>query len=400
MLKILVIPSLNLPLPPTKGGAVQSLLQMYIDHNEESSKHHITVYSVSDVEAEQYSVNYKNTTFVYNDTYSILAPVANWPKLSGKLRSLAEILWVRSIKSLLCSTDFDLVLLENTPQFAKRLKNYLPTECKLVLHLHNDWINCTNKKSIDILKAMDGIICVSDYIKKRVDSVLPNKTVTVFNGIKNIEDNINHELVETLQKKYNLSGDKTVLIYTGRLSEEKGLLFLLKAIQQIKNYNSCVLILVGGATYSANTHTKYVDMLKTEAKKCRCAVYFTGYVNANDISAYLSIADIGVLFSVCEEAFSLTVLEYMRLGLPVIATKSGGVVDVMDENCGILLDKDASLVSQGAIAIDKLLVDMQMRKKLGDNAYKKSLKFNVEEYSQRIDNALDIFAQGDYKYGR
>ena len=62
---IAIITSGYLPLPPVKGGAVENLVQLLADENEQKNKLDLTIFSIYDKNAKDESVNYKNTHYVF-----------------------------------------------------------------------------------------------------------------------------------------------------------------------------------------------------------------------------------------------------------------------------------------------------------------------------------------------
>jgi glycosyltransferase involved in cell wall biosynthesis len=97
---------------------------------------------------------------------------------------------------------------------------------------------------------------------------------------------------------------------------------------------------------------------------------FTGWVDSADIPAYLHAADVFVGPSRTAangwiEAQGLTFLEAMAAGTPVIATRSGGIVDsVIDGETGLLVDEHAP--TQLAAALQHLATDSLLRQRLSE----------------------------------
>ena len=62
---ILLIPSLTLPIPDVKGGAVEQLITYLLEKNEEHAKARLTV--ISKYDSEAINIKYKNSTVYYFD---------------------------------------------------------------------------------------------------------------------------------------------------------------------------------------------------------------------------------------------------------------------------------------------------------------------------------------------
>lgn len=106
----------------------------------------------------------------------------------------------------------------------------------------------------------------------------------------------------------------------------------------------------------------------------------------NDIDMILSATDIYLQPS-RTEAISLTIMEALHHGLPVVASNVGGISEVvLDGQNGILVEAcDAEGLS---IAIADLLQSSEKRKIFGANSKKHSLNFTVE---RGVDNLIGIY---------
>ena len=62
---ICIITQGSLPIPTTKGGAVETLVEYILMENERMDKYHFTVISVEDDQAKQQSKQFKNVEFIY-----------------------------------------------------------------------------------------------------------------------------------------------------------------------------------------------------------------------------------------------------------------------------------------------------------------------------------------------
>lgn len=112
----------------------------------------------------------------------------------------------------------------------------------MVLHLHNDYLNASSKFNKKILETYDKIFAISNYIKKRIDSVeTTNKVEVLYNGV----DLNQFKVVEKdykLMKKFNISETDFVFICSGRIVSEKGILELIKAFNKVSLKNEVLLI--------------------------------------------------------------------------------------------------------------------------------------------------------------
>ena len=177
------------------------------------------------------------------------------------------------------------------------------------------------------------------------------------------------------------SQDKKIL-FVGRLTEQKGVEYLLQAISSIR-FDRMQLVIVGeGERYS------YLQKL-AEHLSVRDKVIFTGF--QSQILPYLQAADLFVLPSLAE-GLSNALLEAMACGLPVVATRVSGNQDVIEDGVnGFLVEpKDVRGLAE---AIEKILVDEKLAEKMGQANRQKimekySLQVTVDRYRNLYEELL------------
>ena len=69
-------------------------------------------------------------------------------------------------------------------------------------------------------------------------------------------------------------------------------------------------------------------------------VIHVGYINNDELYKYYQIADMQAVPSMWEEAAGLVAIEGMASGLPLVVTRSGGMVEYVDEKCALTVDKE------------------------------------------------------------
>ena len=186
-MKIAILTSGILPVPAVQGGAVETLTDFYLEYNNQHKLHDITIYSIwhSDVEKHP-ALKSEANHYVYIKVTGL------WARLKKKWYQLThdeeyyhytiEFYLHEAIKDIR-RHSFDIILIENRPAYALKLKE--ATNAKLIYHLHNEKLDNQAPKAQEIYKAATRIITVSNYIKSRVQSINTRnqKTLTVYNGI-------------------------------------------------------------------------------------------------------------------------------------------------------------------------------------------------------------------------
>lgn len=226
--------------------------------------------------------------------------------------------------------------------------------------------------------AMDRVISLSDYMREllcrdyRLDS---DRIAVIANGMSDkTEDGIDHNL---LRKKWYLPPDERMILFVGRLDGIKGVRFLIKAFQSVlHNCPNSRLWIVGDGNYQ-NTFS--------EANPMFSRVTFTGFLDQDSLFELYRLADVGVVPSLFEP-FGYVPVEMMMHELPIVATATSGLNEVVDESCGL---KIPLIVSSDNVEIDTsllaekivyLLQNPKEAKRLGKNGRKRYL----EKYSSEV----------------
>lgn len=157
-----------------------------------------------------------------------------------------------------------------------------------------------------------------------------------------------------------------LLLFIGRLNEQKGLQYLIRAVPEIIGYEPNVkLLIIGEGQYK-----KTLQDIATE-KDANAYIEFLGALPHKDIAYYYNIADIFVMPSLSDktgtEALGLALLEAMASGCAVIGTNVGGIPYIIKNGSnGLLVEQKNS--NELAKATITLLKDTKKSEKLAKNA--------------------------------
>ncbi|MEB3209930.1 MAG: glycosyltransferase family 1 protein [Leptolyngbyaceae bacterium] len=147
--------------------------------------------------------------------------------------------------------------------------------------------------------------------------------------------------------------DSPLLLYVGRLSAEKEIERIKPVLESIPNAR---LALVGDGPYRAELEQIYAGT----------PTHFVGYLAGKELASAFASAD-AFVFPSRTETLGLVLLEAMAAGCPVVAARSGGIVDIVDDGINGYLFNPAD--DQGAIAAtQKLLSDASKQDFLRKNA--------------------------------
>jgi glycosyltransferase involved in cell wall biosynthesis len=189
-----------------------------------------------------------------------------------------------------------------------------------------------------------------------------------------LEDNLRKEETTKIKGKYVRN-----LLCVANIKKNKGQEYLIDAME-ILNREEINLNCVGLIRDEA-----YFNCLlrKVEEKGLSGRVKFFNFLRGNELTNAFDNADIFVLPTL-KEGFGMVLLEAMSFSLPVIASRVGGVPEIIDDGVDGLLISPAS-PKELAEAIKRLVEDKELREHLGNNAYNKSQQiFNCDKSFQDL----------------
>lgn len=389
-MKIAIITSGRLPVPATRGGAVETKLDYILDYNATHHIHDITVYSIK----PDFKIN-KNTKenhYIHFRMDSIWARIGRY--LYGKYNKTPyytidmEYFLHKCIQNIK-RKQFDCIIIANRPGYILKVREVYKNF--IVNQINNDYINTGSLLSSRIKEASSLIITCSDFLNKRVqkvDCIKEPPIITVHNGIdvKRFSD-----ARPTDRLKLGMTPNDYIVFYSGRLTKEKGILELIRAFKQINSIPNIKLIIAGASFYGKdNNETLYIKELQEEARDIKEKVYFTGYVDYKEMPSILKIANVVVVPSLWEEPFGLTVLEAMSAGIPLIATRCGGIPEVCGDTA-ILIERE-NITHNIAKAILSIYNNPEVAKLMAQKAKERSKLFNKDIFSKKyLDTISDIF---------
>lgn len=242
-----------------------------------------------------------------------------------------------------------------------------------------------NEKSVYL--AVDRVICLSNYMQEILCQdygIDESKISLVPNGLCDMFDvSINRK---QLREKWNIQGEEKVILFAGRVDEVKGVVYLIKVFQEVvKKFPGCRLIIAGSGNY---------DSCLKEAKECCTKVTLTGLVEKQALRELYQLADIGVTPSLFEP-FGYVPVEMMMHKLPIVATATSGLNEVVDDTCGI---KVPLVIQSDRVEIDTTLLAEKIlyllehpteAKQMGENGRKRYLeKYSSETFRM---NMLEVY---------
>lgn len=210
----------------------------------------------------------------------------------------------------------------------------------------------------------------NDYPKRMVQhyGFRAEKIRTIYNGIKIKKLRMSEEEKRTRRSKLQIGRNDILIAYVGRLSPQKGIRYLVSALLRLpSNYK---LLIIGDGP----ERERLQAIVRSYGLQCR--VKFLGFILNPEY--YIILSDLVVVPSIWYEAFGRIVAEAMCLGVPVIASKIGGMAELFENGIqGIYVEPRNS--TQLAEAIKYLGKNPEKRVRMGKEAKKWArIKYNIE----------------------
>ena len=235
-----------------------------------------------------------------------------------------------------------------------------------------------------LLYFSDLLLCVSNAMMMQFNAYTHNKKVCVLHDGFPLDEfsPVDIDRINSFKKKFDLDGYLLVGLVGRIIFQRKGQDVFVKSINYIKSRIKNTKFLIVGSCYPGNEyHLKNLIKL-IEEMQLTDEIILTGEID--DIKAVYASLDISIMASAKPEPFGGVTIESMAYGKPVIGTNIGGTPEqIINENTGILIPPNNPLLMGESIL--RLLNDSKLRKKMGDNAFKRFNKlFGFEPYYENL----------------
>ncbi|NPV93437.1 MAG: GT4 family glycosyltransferase PelF [Firmicutes bacterium] len=232
----------------------------------------------------------------------------------------------------------------------------------------------------------DRIIAVSEAV--RADLVASGarneRIITIYNGL-DFSRFSDARPADIVRRELGLAPDQLIVALIGRLHPVKGHVYFFQAAAEVLKQLPDVRFLAVGD-----------GPLREELKQLVCdlgiaeQVIFTGYYS--DIKNILGTIDILCLPSLME-GLPLVVLEAMYFGKPAVASRVGGIPEVVaDGQTGLLVPpQDAAALARGLL---RLLSDADLRRRLGEAGQALAQQFSIDNMVKRTEELYTQVLRG------
>ncbi len=392
-IKIAFVSTPNYPIPAVKGGAIETLVSSLIDENEKIGKYDFTVFTIEDMLLDGCIQNLQNTKIIQIPHPSFCSKfIYIFYKIIRKLlfyKIPPKSFFMSKVNSFLANEKFDIVFFESTLNEVLQANKITPS--RFVFHVHSDYLTNSTPGIMQIFKKCDAVVGVSNFITRSIQNISGSELSTFYTlhnavDVESILASKSSISRNSIRQKFHIENDEIVILYCSRLSPEKGILELIKAVQKVDN---CRLMVVGGANFSSSKVTPYVKELQKIAADLGDKVLFTGYVDHAHVYDYMKAADIAVVPSICNEAASLTLLEFRASNLATVASNRGGIPEYCSSETTVLVNANPDFVKNLSQAISLLVNNVDLREKMSAKSTDDLAFYNYQSYFKRFSDLVD-----------
>lgn len=372
-------------MPAVKGGAVETLLTQLIEQNELEGRMEFLCASIPDPAAQERARRYAHTRMIWVPPVDPLqaklyGPWCGMQRRRGKM--LPTDPWYNNVLPAVEVEQPDLVLAEggDLTQFCG-ISAALGRE-RCLAHLHGHTAGSAFLDGI-----YTGALALSRYIKDEYlrTSALDPDRVRIWPNCIDTSRFTPAPPPAGLREKFGFAPDDFVLMFCGRLAQDKGIDQLLDALShcapQVK------LLIVGSPFFGGQQESEFRSELCRMAERLQGRAVFTGYLPGEELPEYYRAVDAVCVPTVVQEAAGLVAIEAMASGKPVIATRSGGMPEYLQGSEAVLVELGEGLSIRLAGAIERLRTDPALCERMGRLGAQRAQEFSISAY---YDTFLEI----------
>ena len=248
------------------------------------------------------------------------------------------------------------------------------TSKKIVEHLTKFYCDKTAKELIVPTKKAYDLFKEKYKVDKNVHIIPTGIEIEKF-----YKENINKEKLNEIRNNLNIKKDDFIILYIGRLGEEKNVDFLIDNQKYFTEKNKNIKLLIVGSGPDEEKYKEKVKNLNLEDN-----IIFTGKVPYNEIQYYYNLGNVFVTASTTETQ-GLTVIEAMSANLPVVCIDDESFRNTVVHELNGFLFKDEREYKK---YMEQLIGNRNLLNKMGKQAKISTDQYSSKYYAERV---LDVY---------
>ncbi|MEQ1501666.1 MAG: glycosyltransferase family 4 protein [Myxococcota bacterium] len=202
----------------------------------------------------------------------------------------------------------------------------------------------------------DAVITVSRSMADLLSEThgVPSERLhVVYNGFDPAAFRAADEPLQAIRSRHRLP-DGPLVLYAGRVSPMKGVLELVRSARAVVRQRPEVHYLIAGVTPVIDrAYEGEIRAVLADDPLLASRVRFLGRVDRSELAALYRVAALAVVPS-AYEPFGYAATEAMASGVPVVASSSGGLAEVVDEGCGARVPWNEDATGARSVDVDAL----------------------------------------------
>ncbi|WP_222430008.1 glycosyltransferase family 4 protein [Paenibacillus cremeus] len=338
---ILIIAPEQIPVPPPVGGSVEH--SIYQIARNISPEHQVTIIS-------RLRSGYPKKKILGNITLIRVAGRNKHDYLSNVIKTVK-------------GQHYDMIQIDNRPRFVPTVRKAFP-HTKISVFLHSTTFisspMTTKKQAASDLSGANCIVGNSLSLQNHLKRTFP----AISGKVRYVHLGVDLDQFRPRKKKTTSAHRPFVILFAGRLIPRKGIPVLMKAIKIVRKSIPSARLHIAGGTGKLS----YKKYLKELASSLRISVTFKGYVPRSQMPGFYRSGDCFVCPSQGHEAFGLVNVEAMASGIPTIASRNGGIPEIINHQQNGILVTNYRSPEAFAKEITNLAQNPSLAKKLSKQA--------------------------------
>lgn len=235
-----------------------------------------------------------------------------------------------------------------------------------------------------VMRSASAVIALTEDMKRRMREICNREVSVIPNGID--LDRFQGLNPGTLREGLKVNSDEKLILFVGGLKPIKGIEYLIQAMSSIKQSETKAKLLLVGQGEER-------ERLEQLAKSLGLNDYvrFIGEIPNEEVPEYMAASDVFVLPSL-SESFGIVNLEAMASGLPIVATRVGGLPEIIKEgNNGFLVEpKNPKEIAEKVLLI---LKDEELSSRISRSNKEKAKRYSWESIVERLEEVYQTIKE-------